>query len=87
MRLYIETESEYTHKIDCELSDTIAVLKKKIQEDCGPQFEEQTLIFKDNKLEDDYTLSDYMIQNEDTLQLVVSFDRRPRSIILFCICS
>ena len=80
MRLLIEAKNGYIFKIDCELSDTIAVLKKKIQEDCGPQFEEQTLIFKDNELEDDYTLSDYMIQNEDTLQLVASFDTRGGTI-------
>ncbi len=80
MRLYIETESAFTHQIDCELSDTIAVIKKKIHEDCGGQYEEQTLIFKDNELEDDYTLSDYMIQNEDTLQLVASFDTRGGTI-------
>ncbi len=61
MRLKIEAGSDYTHKIDCELSDTIAVLKKKIHKDCGPQYEEQTLIFKDNELEDEYTLSEYMI--------------------------
>jgi hypothetical protein len=76
MRLHIKAENDYTHHIYCELNDTIAVLKKKIQVDCGPQYEEQKLIFKDNELEDGYTLSDYMVQNEDTLQLVASFDTR-----------
>ncbi len=68
MKLYVEAMNGYIHTIYCEPSDTIGRLKGKIQEDCGLTPDEQILIFGENELEDGYSLSDYNIDAEDTLQ-------------------
>ena len=39
-----------------------------IHEDCGPEPDEQAIIFNETELEDGKSLSDYNIKTEDTLQ-------------------
>ena len=67
MKLYVETYDGHRHKIDCELDDTIESIKAKVAEDFGPKQHEHTLMFKETELEDGLTLSDYNMQNEDTI--------------------
>ena len=64
-------------------SDTIATVKKKIQEKEGYKPEQQTLIFSSKSLEDNKTLSEYNIQNKSTLHLVIRLRGDKKTIQIF----
>lgn len=71
MQIFVKIPTRRPVTLEVDPTDSVETLKRKVQDKEGVPPDLQRLIWSGRQLEDDLTLSDYNIQRESTLHLVL----------------
>ena len=70
MIIFVKTLTQKTFTLEVELTDSIEIVKMKIQDKEGIPPDQMILTFRGIHLKDDMDLLDYNIQKESTINMI-----------------